>query len=389
MSKRPPRLRTQVSLAMIFSALVALAILITGMIVFYIVMQDQWVSGLTPENRDTLDSLIANDAIDPDALTTLVSVFSFSWTENYAAFELYAVLAFAVLAVVSSACIGISIARRLARPIEAVASAARTVSQGAYETEVEVAHGRSTEAHDLLTSFNAMTASLKRAELEANGSAAAIAHELRTPLTILRGRLQGISDGAFQPDTELLTALVGQVDTLSAIVDDLATLTHFTEPNETFERQPVDLADIAPAVVTSMAHDIIAAGMNIETDLQPAPADASPERIRQALNALISNAIRYASGGKFINVTTGRSGDGVYVSVADRGPGIPKELQDRAFERWWRADVSRSRASGGSGLGLSVVKAIAEAHGGETTVADGVGGLGSVFTITLPCSSSA
>jgi two-component system sensor histidine kinase AdeS len=369
---------------MVSSAMVALAILITGMISFYILMQDQWVRGLAPENRETLESLIANDVIDPDALTTLVSVFSFSWTEDYAAFEVYALLSFAVLAIISSAYFGISTAKRLARPIETVANAARTVSEGAYETEVELSHGRSSEAHDLLTSFNAMTASLKRAELEAKGSAAAIAHELRTPLTILRGRLQGLSDGAFEPSNKLITALIGQVDTLSAIVNDLATLTHLTESNGTFERDAVDLADIAHAVVTSLAPDLLAAGMVIEKELNTASTRASPDRIRQALNALIVNAIRYASEGQYICVATGQSENGVFLSVSDKGPGIPEEYQNRVFERWWRADNSRSRALGGSGLGLSVVKAIAEGHGGEATVAHGSGGRGAVFKITLP-----
>ena len=384
MNRRPTRLRTQVSLAMVFSAMMALTILIVGMIGFYVIMQDHWVSGLTPDNRQTLDALIANDQIDPDALTTLVSVFSFSWTEHYAIAELSALFAFAVLAVISSACVGFIIAKRLARPIETVASAARTVSDGVYETEVEITYGRSSEARDLLTSFNIMTASLKRAELEANGAAAAIAHELRTPLTILRGRLQGLTDGAFEPSHELLTALIGQVDTLAAIVDDLATLTHLTGSHETFEREYVDLADIAQTVVTSLTPDLLAAGMEIETELSSAPASASSDRMRQALNALLTNAIRYASEGRYIKVATGQSGDTVFLRVSDKGPGIPLESQKRVFERWWRADDSRSRERGGSGLGLSVVKAIAEEYNGEATVSNGSNDVGCAFTITLP-----
>lgn len=371
-------------MAMIFSAVVALMILIVGMICFYIFMQDQWVTGLAPENRETLKRLIANDEIDPDALTTLVSVFSFSWTESYAAKELYALLAFVVLAIISSVCIGFVIARRLARPIESVAHAARIVSDGTYETEVEIADGRSLEARDLLASFNAMTASLKRAELEANGSAAAIAHELRTPLTILRGRLQGLSDGAFESSNELFLAMIGQVDTLAAIVDDLSTLTHLRGSNGTFEQESVDLADIAHAVVTSLAPDLLAVGMEIETDLNTAPTKASPDRMRQALNALILNAIRYASEGKYIRIATGQTKCDVYLSVSDKGPGIPADYEHRVFERWWRADASRSRANGGSGLGLSVVKAIAEDHGGAVRVGSVTGGSGAIFSITIP-----
>ena len=384
MSIRAARLRTQVSLAMLLSAGIALTILILGMIGFYSYLQQQWVQGLDSSNRETLEALVAREAVDPDALTTLIGAFSLSWADGYIEQELLVLFGFVVISLVSSALIGVIVAGRLSRPIELVAFAARQVTAGSFDAEVEVTVGQSLEALELMCSFNTMTASLKRAELEASGSAAAIAHELRTPLTILRGRLQGIADGAFEPSPDLLLALIAQVDTLSAIVDDLATLTNLTAARGDFERYFVDLADIAHRVLMSVADDINAVGIDLETDLNAAPTNASPERMGQALNALIQNVIRYAADGGYLHVATGRVSEGVFLKVIDNGPGIPVEHRERVFERWWREDESRSRAKGGSGLGLSVVKAIVDAHGGETILSTSPDGIGSDFTIIIP-----
>lgn len=377
-------LRTQLAIAMIFSAMITLAIFILGMLGFYIYVQQSWMESLSENNRQTLTALIQNDVVNAEALTTLVNLFSASWTEGYAVSELVVVLVFASLAVICSIFIGIFMSRRLTQPIESVTHAALEVASGAFDFKLDHKLAVSQEARDLLLSFNKMTRYLEYAERESTESAAAIAHELRTPLTVLKGRLQGMSDGTFQVSKDLLESLIGQVDTLSYIVNDLETISRLSSGRFKFEKDAVNLADVALSVVTSMAADIESNGINIEIELQPALVRGDEARIRQALNALIKNAIRYAATGKYIRVETGLSQENGYIKVLDKGPGISRINRERVFDRWWRAENSRSRVKGGSGLGLSVVKAIARAHGGSVGVLDGYQSEGVTFVINIP-----
>jgi two-component system sensor histidine kinase AdeS len=377
-------LRTQLSIAMILTSVMALAIFIIGMLGFYIYVQERWIESLSVANRETLKALVENESVDVEALTTLVNVFSISWAEGYAIKEITALLIFVSFAIVCSIFIGIMVARRLSHPIESVTHAALKVASGEFSYQVDVKVAMSLEAHDLLLSFNKMTRYLESAERESTESAAAIAHELRTPLTVLRGRLQGMSDGTFQASSDLLEALVGQVDTLSYIVTDLETISRLDSGRLKFEEGAINLADIARSVVTSTAPDIEINGTVLEHDLKPAQVRGDGARIRQALNALIENARQYAAIGKYVRVETGVKGNYGYLKVMDSGPGISKKNRERVFDRWWRAEGSRSRVAGGSGLGLSVVNAIARAHSGDVKVFDGVDGKGVSFVIFIP-----
>jgi two-component system sensor histidine kinase AdeS len=377
-------LRTQLSIAMIFTSVMTLAIFIFGMLGFYIYVQERWIESLSPENRETLAALIGNNAVDAEALTTLVNLFSISWAEGYAVRELAALLVFVLLATICSIFIGLVVARRLSKPIESVTHAALEVASGTFNLQMNDKYAASLEARDLLLSFNKMTLYLESAERESSESAAAIAHELRTPLTVLRGRLQGMADGTFEASRELLNALIGQVDTLSYIVNDLETISRLSSGRYKFEKGAVNLADVALSVVTSSAGDIESLGMVIEHKLEPALVMGDEARIRQALNALIENAKRYAASGKYILVETGLDGENGYIKVVDIGPGISKSNRERVFDRWWRAESSRSRVEGGSGLGLTIVKAIARAHRGHARVLDGPKGIGVTFTVLIP-----
>lgn len=382
--RRRLHLRTQLSLAMALTSVTALTIFIFGMLGFYIYVQERWVETLSVNNRETLKALIGNQKVDAEALTTLVNVFSISWAEGYAIREITVLLMFVLLAIVCSIFVGIIVARRLSQPIESVTHAALKVASGEFNYQVDQTLAASLEAHNLLLSFNKMTHYLESAEREATESVAAIAHELRTPLTVLRGRLQGMSDGTFEASEDLLQALIGQVDTLACIVSDLETISRLDSGSVNYQEDVLNLADVAFSVVTSMAQDIEINGVVLEHDLQPAYIKGDGPRIRQALNALIENAKQYGASGKFVRVETGTSGNNGYLKVLDKGPGICEENRARVFDRWWRAEQSRSRVTGGSGLGLSVVKSIARAHAGNVRVVDGPDGKGAAFILSIP-----
>lgn len=384
MTKLARRLRTQISLSMIAVAFATLMVFIGGMAIFYTQLQENWVEGLSATNRQTLDALIANGEVQPDELTTLINAFSISWSGGYADQEFLAVVIFSFIALICAAAFGIFLALRLSRPIEAVTQAAKQVAHGKLDGGVRTNLGSSVETRNLVTSFNQMVRSLEQAERESAASAAAIAHELRTPLTILRGRLQGIADGAFEPADDMMLGLVGQVDTLSRIVDDLAMLSRLSAGRFELELRETDLAVEASTALKSLRPELEQAGFAIEQDLQSVPLVADGARIRQALNALVVNALRYADQGKFIRIETHNKNGLAFLRVADAGPGVAEKDRDQVFDRWWRGEDSRSRSKGGSGLGLSIVRSIAEAHGGKVEVDDDSEKGGAKFSIIIP-----
>ncbi|MDG3443520.1 ATP-binding protein [Nitrospirillum amazonense] len=273
-------------------------------------------------------------------------------------------------------------ARRLIAPLDAVAGAAKRIAGGDLTARAPVDESGFRETKQLVQDFNAMAAQLERAAIEMRTWNVAIAHELRTPLTILRGRLQGYADGVFTPDMEAFRGLVGQVDLLTRIVDDLKLLTLAQSGRLELRRDQVDVAAEAAAVVALVGPTCAAAGLAIETDLAPLEVSADGARVRQALLALLENARRYAAPGR-VRVETKAEAGSVVLRVADEGPGLPPGMEAHAFDPFWRADDSRARISGGTGLGLAVVQAIARAHGGDVR-AEPVTPQGVAFEIRLP-----
>lgn len=273
-------------------------------------------------------------------------------------------LAFGLL---TASAIGWRLAGRIVAPLKSVAGAARKIATGDFTARAELAPGSFREAADLLEDFNLMAERLERAETELAYSNSAIAHELRTPLTILRGRLQGLSDGVFEPAPKLYDRLIAHVDHLSAIVEELRTLALSNAGQLDLNCGPLDLADEVAAALTTLEADLTAAGIVLTRALTPAWVDADQMRLRQIFVAVLDNCRRYAPQSA-VHVETMAEGDEVIFRCSDTGPGLSGENHAHAFERFWRADESRGRSLGGSGLGLPIVRAIARAHGGEARI---------------------
>ncbi|MDE1146551.1 MAG: ATP-binding protein [Azospirillaceae bacterium] len=290
--------------------------------------------------------------------------------------------ALGMVGVAMAARAAVNFARRLITPLDAVAGAAQRIAGGDLTARARVDGNSFQETKQLVQDFNAMAAQLERAAIEMRTWNVAIAHELRTPLTILRGRLQGYADGVFQPDMAAFRGLVGQVDLLTRIVDDLKLLTLAQSGRLDLRREQVDVAVEAAAVVAMVGPTCAAAGLAIDTALAPVLVVADGARVRQALLALLENARRYASPGR-VRVETRAVGDHVLLRVADQGPGLPPGMEPYVFDPFWRADESRARISGGTGLGLAVVQAIARAHGGDVKT-EPVKPTGVAFEIILP-----
>lgn len=252
---------------------------------------------------------------------------------------------------------------RLSKPLDAVALAARRLASGDLGARAQIDGSAFAETRQLVSDFNAMASQLAAADGALRVRNAAISHELRTPLTILRGRLQGFADGVFSPDHEAFEGLVREVDSLTRIVDDLHLLALANGDELQLVLEPVDLAREAATVIGLIEAELHRAGVTVRTSLAPISVQADGARIRQALLALLENVRRHAAPG-LAHVETCAVNGWAVLRVRDAGPGFPPGSEAQVFTPFWRADASRSRKSGGSGLGLAVVQAIAEAHGG-------------------------
>lgn len=274
------------------------------------------------------------------------------------------------IGILTASLLGWVLARRIVDPLKSVGAAARKVANGDFSARASLSRGNFGEASDLVNDFNQMAGRLQRAEAELKYSNSAIAHELRTPLTILRGRLQGLLDGAFAPSPELYGRLINHVDDLSAIVEELRTLALSNAGQLDLQYSSLDLAMEAKVALASLEDHFAAAGITVTRQLSSGILSADQSRLRQAFVAVLENCCRYAPQSK-VHVKTGADEQHVFFRCTDTGPGLPEESRARAFERFWRADDSRGRSLGGSGLGLPIVKAIAQAHGGEAVILPG------------------
>lgn len=261
--------------------------------------------------------------------------------------------------------IGILLLRRMVNPLAQVVAAARAVAGGDLSTRVSVSGPDDLRA--LSDSFNHMAAALERNNNERRDMLADIAHELRTPLTIMRGRLEGIVDGIYPANTEHITPALEETYLLERLVEDLRLLTLAESRQLHFEQNNVNLNDLSRHVIAMFRAE--AEEKQIQLTAQLPDADititADHQRTEQVVGNLVANAIRYTPEGGKVWIVVEEAEGRVMLSVNDNGPGIPSEDLPRIFNRFWRAEKSRSRASGGVGLGLAIARQLVEAQGGE------------------------
>jgi two-component system sensor histidine kinase AdeS len=382
--RQPWKLSAQLVAAMTAVVVLSVIIMIGGMTLFYLLFEKLFRLQLPSDALAAYHAIDENKLPQQGDLQALLDVYK-ALESQLSLMELGALVVCGAVALTAGVAAGLWFARRISEPLHRVAATARRVAGG--DLGARVVHpeigGGAGETHQLIADFNLMADEMQRAERDMRESVAAIAHELRTPLTVLRGRLQGMSDGVFAPDTKGLSGLILQVDSLTQIVEDLRTLSLAMAGRLLLQPADLDLAEVMDAAIDALAPDLTAAGLTIERDLRSAPLRADPARLRQVLLVMLENARRYAISGGVARVETRRHEGSVYLRVLDRGPGLLLGEEERVFERFWRADESRSRDAGGTGLGLAVVKAIAEAHGGSAGAFARPGG-GACFEIRLP-----
>ncbi|MEQ1108043.1 two-component sensor histidine kinase AdeS [Acinetobacter seifertii] len=259
--------------------------------------------------------------------------------------------------------IGMQLAKRFIVPINSLADAVNRISDGDLSARADDKKIHSTEISTLILNFNDMAQKLDSSVQNAQVWNAAIAHELRTPITILQGRLQGIVDGIFKAEPELIRNLLNQVEGLSHLVEDLRTLSLFENKQLKLNIESVDFLSCAEKVILMFDEKLKQANLTVNYDISNDLVTCDARRMEQVLIALIDNAIRYSNPG-VLKIKSSVQQEKWTLEIVDEGPGIPVEYQKELFNPFYRVEQSRNKALGGTGLGLAVVQAIVLAHAG-------------------------
>ncbi|QKW39693.1 HAMP domain-containing protein [Actinomadura sp. NAK00032] len=274
------------------------------------------------------------------------------------------------------------LSRAVLRPVRAMTLAAKGLGEGDLGRRVPVS-GRD-EIAQLGGAFNRMADSLQAGEERQRRLIGDIAHELRTPLANLRGYLEALRDGVVDPTPELLDSLHEEALLQQRIVDDLQDLALAEAGALTYHPAEVDLRELLETARTAHRAQAEAAGVALRLEApEPVLVTADPDRLRQVVGNLMSNALRATGAGGSVTLALASRDGSAVVEVRDTGTGIAAADLPRLFDRFWRADASRGRATGGSGLGLSIARQIITDHGGTIEVRSEVGA-GTTFTIALP-----
>ncbi len=271
--------------------------------------------------------------------------------------------------------------RRMSRPLDELVEASNKVAEGDYSVRVDV---RGTpEIRSLLHGFNSMAERLQSHDQQRRNMLADVSHELRTPITVIQGNVEGILDGMYPADEARLKSILEETQILSRLVDDLRTMALAESGSLQLRREPIDLAPLICEVVTGFESQAKEKNIQIELSLADVgDMSIDPLRVREVLNNILSNALRYTPGGGKVTVNLTESGSdvegGATVFVQDSGEGIEATDLAHVFDRFYK-----SSDSGGMGLGLSIAKYIIEAHGGKIW-AESEMGMGTKISFTLP-----
>lgn len=280
--------------------------------------------------------------------------------------------------------VGIWFSRSISAPIARLAQAAQRIGSGDLNHRVNVVGSQ--EITDLAQSFNKMATDLQQAEQLRRNLMADVSHELNTPLTVLEGHLRAALDHVYELDEAEIANLYGQTRHLILLVKDLRELAQAESQQLPLNKQTTDLVMLIdetlqmfePVAEEKEVKITSALGDNLPT------VTVDTLRVRQVLDNLIANALRHTPQGGQITIRAITTPDGVQLIVQDNGEGISPEHLPHVFDRFYRTDRSRSRETGGTGLGLAVVKALVELHGGQVQVESQGLGQGASFIITLP-----
>lgn len=292
-----------------------------------------------------------------------------------------------VAALVLAALVAWWVSRTLLAPVQRVARATHRLASGDHTVRVPVdtRDAPHDEVAELGRDFNHLALTLERNETLRRGFIADVSHELRTPLSVLKGELEALSDGIRPLNAGAVSSLQDEVDQLGKLIDDLYELALSDAGALSYRMESVDLSELVRRVCATHQGRLASNGLTLEIDDLPSPAwvEADEGRLHQMLDNLLENSRRYTDAPGQVRVHLHESAGHWQLDIEDSAPGVPEAERAQLFERFFRVEGSRNRATGGAGLGLAITRNIVEAHGGRIEALDSpLGGI--TVSITLP-----
>jgi len=277
------------------------------------------------------------------------------------------------------------VARRVAAPVAEAAAAARRIADGDYQTRLRQPRF-GPEFDGLTTSFNLMARRLATTEQTRGRMLADLAHELRTPLASMQATIEALSDGILPSDQTTFATLTEQSQRLHRLVGDLSAVSRAEERQLNLHPVLVPTQDLVSGAVAAASPRFDAAGISLSTEggVSGGKVLVDPDRLAEALGALLDNALRHTGTGGVVTIAATRHGDLCRIAVTDTGEGFDPGLAPHLFERFYRGDSSRTANGAGSGIGLTIARAIVQAHHGQLLGHSDGPGKGATFEITLP-----
>ncbi len=311
---------------------------------------------------------LAIDELAADYFMVLMDKYMVSPTETHrmflAAIHRYLLWA-SLVALLVAFLLSYLLTRRVLHPLTSMTRASRQIAGGNFAVRVETSSDD--EVGELGGAFNRMADSLEKLERLRKMMVSDVAHELRTPLTNLRGYMEGLADGIIPPQKSTFEMLQAEILRLVHLVEDLGQLARADAAQALLTRRPMDLTEEVEGMLALYRPNLEAKEIEVSTHFAPGTGAvrADRDKVLQAVRNLVENACKYTPQGGFLQVETQRTPKGVRVVFSNSSPGIPAADLPYIFERFYRADPSRSRAGGGAGIGLAIVKELIEAHGGS------------------------
>jgi signal transduction histidine kinase len=289
-----------------------------------------------------------------------------------------------VAALISAVLVSLFVSQRVVTPIRQMMQASRHVAAGHYRERVPVAS--QDELGQLAASFNQMAEDLEQIEAMRRDLIANVAHELRTPLSSIKGYMEGLIDGVIPAQAETYQQVYREADRLQRLVSDLQELSRVEAGAFELQRHPVALPDLIRQIAARLRPQFEEKGVSLKLDLPvtlPAVL-ADEDRLSQILVNLIGNALQYTPAEGVVTIVARTEAGRLVVTITDTGLGIPAEHLPHLFTRFYRVDKSRSRAGGGSGIGLTIARHLVEAHGGQIWAESQGERQGSTFGFSIP-----
>jgi len=309
---------------------------------------------------------------------------------NYTASVNEALSLAAIAALIAAVLASFLISRQVVTPVQRMMMLSHRIAEGEYEERLTVSRGvRSNqldELDQLALSFNQMADKLEKTESMRRQLIGDVTHELRTPLAAIKGYMEGLMDGVLPAEPETYQQVHTEIDRLQRLVNDLQELSRVEAG--AFQLMPVSISlpGLIETIKGNLGHQFEDKGIQLETQVEPYLPNimVDKDRILQVLTNLVGNALQYTPSGGKVSIRAARDKSEILISVSDTGIGIAPDHLPFIFNRFYRTDKSRTRASGGSGIGLTIAQALVKAHHGRIWAESAGEGKGSSFHFTLP-----